>query len=103
MSWICFQEPAPKTWFASRFGDYFLNSALVVSLSVLALLIVCVPAAYVLSRSRFRGRQAVSNFMVFGMGVPILGSVGRYSSEELAALHLVQQYDMNIPLVSATL
>ena len=60
-----------KTWFVSRFGDYFLNSALVVSLSVLALLIVCVPAAYVLSRGKFRGRQAVSNFMVFGMGVPI--------------------------------
>ena len=60
-----------KTWFASRFGDYFLNSAIVVSLSVLALLIVCVPAAYVLSRGRFRARQAVSNFMVFGMGVPI--------------------------------
>ena len=60
-----------KTWVASRFGDYFLNSAIVVSLSVLALLIVCVPAAYVLSRGRFRARQAVSNFMVFGMGVPI--------------------------------
>ena len=60
-----------KTWFASRFGDYFLNSAIDVSLSVLALLIVCVPAADVLSRGRFRGRQVASNFMIFGMGVPI--------------------------------
>jgi len=60
-----------KTWVSSRFGDYFLNSALVVSLSVTALLIISVPAAYVLSRGKFRGRTAISNFLVFGMGVPI--------------------------------
>jgi N-acetylglucosamine transport system permease protein len=60
-----------KTWFVSRFGDYFLNSLLVVSLSVLALLVVSAPAAYVLSRGKFRGREAISNFIVFGMGVPI--------------------------------
>ena len=60
-----------KTWFVSRFGEYFLNSLLVVSLSVLALLVVSAPAAYVLSRGKFRGREAISNFIVFGMGVPI--------------------------------
>jgi N-acetylglucosamine transport system permease protein len=60
-----------KTWFVSRFGEYFLNSLLVVSLSVLALLVVSAPAAYVLSRGKFRGRDAISNFIVFGMGVPI--------------------------------
>ena len=60
-----------KTWFVSRFGEYFLNSLLVVSLSVLGFLIVSAPAAYVLSRGKFRGREAISNFIVFGMGVPI--------------------------------
>jgi N-acetylglucosamine transport system permease protein len=60
-----------KTWFVSRFGEYFLNSLLVVSISVLALLVVSAPAAYVLSRGKFRGRDAISNFIVFGMGVPI--------------------------------
>jgi N-acetylglucosamine transport system permease protein len=60
-----------KTWFVSRFGEYFLNSLLVVLLSVLGLLIVSAPAAYVLSRGKFRGREAISNFIVFGMGVPI--------------------------------
>lgn len=60
-----------KTWVNSRFGDYFLNSLLVTSISVIALLIVSVPAAYVLSRGRFRGRQALSNFFALGMGVPI--------------------------------
>lgn len=59
-----------KTWVNNRFGDYFLNSLLVTSASVVAILIVAVPAAYVLSRGRFRGRQALSSFFAFGMGVP---------------------------------
>jgi ABC-type glycerol-3-phosphate transport system permease component len=43
----------------------------VVSVSVIELLLVSVPAAYVLSRGRFRGRGALSSFFAFGMGVPI--------------------------------
>ncbi|MDR3373778.1 MAG: carbohydrate ABC transporter permease [Ancalomicrobiaceae bacterium] len=60
-----------KTWVSSRFGDYFLNSLMTVSASVLALVLVCVPAAYVLARARFTGRIALSNFFAFGMGVPM--------------------------------
>lgn len=36
------------------------------------------------------------------VGVPLLGAMARYTSEELASLHMQQQYDVNIPLVSAT-
>jgi ABC-type glycerol-3-phosphate transport system permease component len=60
-----------KVWVSNRFGDYFLNSFLVVTCSVVVLLIVAVPAAYVLSRGKFRGRRTILNFFVFGMGVPI--------------------------------
>ena len=60
-----------KTWVSSHFGGYFVNSLLVVSISVLLLLVVCVPAAYVLARARFRGREALANFFVLGLGVPI--------------------------------
>jgi N-acetylglucosamine transport system permease protein len=60
-----------KVWISNRFGDYFLNSFLVVSCSVLVLLLVAVPAAYVLSRGKFRGRRTILNFFVFGMGIPI--------------------------------
>ncbi|MDO5620751.1 MAG: carbohydrate ABC transporter permease [Paracoccus sp. (in: a-proteobacteria)] len=59
-----------KTWVAHRFGDYFLNSALVVSVSVLGILLVSVPAAYILARARFTGRSALSSFFAFGMGIP---------------------------------
>lgn len=60
-----------KIWVSNRFGDYFLNSIMVVSGSVLVLLIVALPAAYVLSRGKFRGRRTILNFFVFGMGIPI--------------------------------
>lgn len=60
-----------KTWVNSHFGDYFVNSLLVVSISVLLLLVVCVPAAYVLARARFRGRESLTQFFVLGMGVPL--------------------------------
>lgn len=60
-----------KVWFANRFDDYFLNSILVVSASVVVLLLVAVPAAYVLSRGKFLGRGAILNFFIFGMGVPV--------------------------------
>lgn len=60
-----------KVWIANRFDDYFLNSILVVSASVLVLLLVAVPAAYVLSRGKFLGRSAILNFFIFGMGVPV--------------------------------
>jgi N-acetylglucosamine transport system permease protein len=60
-----------KVWVNSHFGDYAVNSLLLVSVSVLMLVVVCVPAAYVLARARFRGRQALTDFFVLGLGVPL--------------------------------
>ena len=60
----------PKVWIANHFGEYFLNSFLVVSGSVVVLLLVAVPAAYVLSRGKFAGRRTFLSLFVFGMGVP---------------------------------
>jgi ABC-type glycerol-3-phosphate transport system permease component len=59
-----------RTWLAADFGAYFLNSALLVTGSVLGILIAAVPAAYVLSRAQFRGRNALTSFFVVGMGIP---------------------------------
>jgi ABC-type glycerol-3-phosphate transport system permease component len=52
-------------------GRYFANSAVAVTLSTLAILAVSVPAAYVLSRAEFRGREALTNLFVIGIGIPI--------------------------------
>ena len=43
-------------WTKARMGEYMLNSVVVTALALGILLIVALPAAYVLSRFNFRGR-----------------------------------------------
>ena len=59
-----------NTWQTADFGLYFLNSTLVVTASVLGILIAAVPAAYVLSRGTFNGRNILTAFFAVGMGIP---------------------------------
>lgn len=58
-------------WEIGRLGEYILNSAAAVSISVLLILLVSTPAAYVLSRARFNGRESLTNLFIIGMGIPI--------------------------------
>jgi len=51
-------------------GRNFFNSLIVVLSSVFLLLVVCSPAAYVLSRIRFKGSTFLSRMFILGMGVP---------------------------------
>jgi N-acetylglucosamine transport system permease protein len=45
-----------NAWNAAKMGEYMLNSVLVTALALLILLVVALPAAYVLSRFRFKSR-----------------------------------------------
>lgn len=58
-------------WGLGKLSVFFVNSALVVALSVAAVLVVSAPAAYVLTKARFRFRGALTNYLVLGMGIPI--------------------------------
>ncbi len=73
--WSLPEKPAfsnfAKVWISNRFEEYFLNSFMVVTGSVILLLIVALPAAYVLSRGNFRGRRPLLAMFVFGMGIPV--------------------------------
>jgi N-acetylglucosamine transport system permease protein len=60
-----------QVWVTHHFGDYFVNSVVVVTLSIVGLLVVALPAAYVLSRASFRGRRTLLGFFIMGMGIPI--------------------------------
>jgi raffinose/stachyose/melibiose transport system permease protein/N-acetylglucosamine transport system permease protein len=53
-----------------KLGQNFFNSLIVVLSSVLILLAICAPAAYVLSRIRFRGSSLIARIFTLGMGVP---------------------------------
>ena len=59
-----------KAWSVVKMGSYFFNSLIVVSISILLILIVSAPAAYVLTRIKFRGRNFLNVFFIAGMGIP---------------------------------
>ena len=52
-------------------GQYFLNSIIVVGVSVFLILAVSTPAAYVLSRFAFPLKNFLFKFIVLGLGVPL--------------------------------
>ena len=51
-------------------AQYFSNSLFVVIGAVAGLLVICAPASYVFARIPFKGRNAMSQLFVLGMGVP---------------------------------
>jgi len=57
-------------WNAVDMSRYFLNSVIVVSISVVLILLISAPAAYVLSRIKFRGSNALTTIFTAGMGIP---------------------------------
>ncbi|MEH7083519.1 carbohydrate ABC transporter permease [Neobacillus drentensis] len=57
-------------WVQSDLASYFFNSLLVVTISVLGIVLVSAPAAYVLSRYNFIGREFLTNAFVIGIGIP---------------------------------
>lgn len=59
-----------KAWSVVKMGDFFSNSLIVVSASIILILAVSAPAAYVLTRIKFRGVGVLNQFFVAGMGIP---------------------------------
>jgi N-acetylglucosamine transport system permease protein len=64
-------ENYEKAWSQIRLGDYFFNSCLIVITSVLLILLVSAPAAYILSRVKFRGSNLITMTFIAGIGVPV--------------------------------
>jgi ABC-type glycerol-3-phosphate transport system permease component len=64
-------ENYSKALFAVDMEYYFLNSLVVVLTSVLVILILSAPAAYVLSRKKFKGSTWFMLAFIAGIGIPI--------------------------------
>lgn len=60
-----------KAWNAAKFALYFKNSLIVTFIAVAGILITSAPAAYVLSRIDFKGRNFISMVFIAGMGIPV--------------------------------
>lgn len=55
----------------ARMGDYMLNSVLVTALAILILLIVALPAAYVLARYQFKGSKLINTMFMGGLFINV--------------------------------
>lgn len=60
-----------EAWNTAKMGDYMLNSALVTLLALGILLIVALPAAYCLSRFRFKGRKFLNGCFMAGLFINV--------------------------------
>lgn len=52
-------------------AQFLLNSLIVTTVSVIAIVVVSAMASYVLARSRFRGRKAIYILLITGFAIPI--------------------------------
>lgn len=66
LQWVNFQ----KVFSSYHLGTNFINSIFIVSVSVIMIVVISAPAAYVLSRCRFPGCGILNKFFTLGMGVP---------------------------------
>lgn len=65
-------ENYAKAWSGGNVSQFFGNSLLYASVSCVCLILICSPAAYVLSRFEFVVNRFVQNGFVAAMGVPVV-------------------------------
>jgi ABC-type glycerol-3-phosphate transport system permease component len=63
-------ENYERAWSASKLGTNFGNSVIIVGMSVFIILAVSAPAAYVLSRAKFKGSGLLTMIYIAGIGIP---------------------------------
>lgn len=61
-----------KAWNTQKVNVYFLNSLLYTAISCTAIILVAAPAAYVLSRFRFKGNMLIQNLIATALGIPAI-------------------------------
>lgn len=61
-----------KAWTTSNVSTFFTNSLLYAIVSCVALILVCAPAAYVLSRFDFIANKVIQTSFVSAMGTPVI-------------------------------
>ncbi|MDO4453748.1 MAG: carbohydrate ABC transporter permease [Eubacteriales bacterium] len=58
-------------WTKARMGEYMLNSVIVTGLALVLLLVIALPAAYALSRFKFRGRKILNVAFMAGLFINV--------------------------------
>lgn len=60
-----------NAWKGAQMGQYMLNSVIVTSLALILLLVIALPAAYCLSRFKFRGRKVLNTLFMAGLFINV--------------------------------
>ena len=71
-------------WNAASMGSYMLNSAIVTALALGILLVVALPAAYCLSRFRFRGSKLLNTAFMAGLFIHLSHAAGLGQLDEVS-------------------
>ena len=58
-------------WTKARMGDYFFTSVMITAIALAILLIVALPASYVLSRYKFRGSKLLNTCFLAGLFINV--------------------------------
>ncbi|MDR0503858.1 MAG: carbohydrate ABC transporter permease [Treponema sp.] len=61
-----------KAWNTQKVSVFFMNSLLYTAVSCTAIIIISSPAAYVLSRYKFRGNIIIQNMFIAALGIPLI-------------------------------
>lgn len=65
-------ENYAKAWSGGNVSTFFMNSLIYSVISCVCLIVICAPAAYVLSRFDFKFNKVIQNSLVSAMGVPVI-------------------------------
>lgn len=90
-----------KAWKNHKVSNYFMNSMLYTFVSCTLVIIIASPAAYVLSRFKFRGNKIIQGFFASAMGIPAIMIIMPLFSL-FSKLHLNQSKGLLIFLFVAT-
>lgn len=58
-------------WFKAHMGDYMFNSVLLTAIAISLLLVIALPAAYVLARYRFKGNAVWNTMFMAGLFINV--------------------------------
>jgi N-acetylglucosamine transport system permease protein len=61
-----------KAWNTQRVSVFFMNSLLYTVVSCTAIILIASPAAYTLSRYKFRGNTIIQNMFAAALGIPVI-------------------------------
>ena len=101
-------ENYAKAWSGSNVSEFFVNSLVYATISCVVLILVCAPAAYVLSRYTFKLNKLIQTGFASAMGVPavmvilplfsMIASMGILNNVTLNRITLVLLYiGINVP------